>query len=174
MEFEQFKVGQLYKSGVTNYTECTKFDFMQSGAILEIYFNRPTGDEIQDITRGRFEIGFYENKDIIFMLFRFGCMNWMDAPYTVHFSAPFKFEELNPGIGYGLSIFFIDAATGILRGIRYVGLSTEFSHKFKNAVELQRQLPFNNSNYIESLNIITQNYSTRDLVQRASAWCKIK
>jgi len=58
LEFEQFKVGQLYKHDVNKYDEGTKFDFMQSGAIFEIYFSRPTGDEIQDVTRGHFEIGF--------------------------------------------------------------------------------------------------------------------
>lgn len=174
MEFEQFKVGQLYKHDVNKYDEGTKFDFMQSGAIFEIYFSRPTGDEIQDVTRGCFEIGFFEYNNIIFMLFRFGCLYWMDAPYTVHLSAPFTFYEPKPGTGYGLSVFLIDAATGIIKGMRYVGLSTEFSNKFRNAVELQRQLPFKSSDYFASINHINQNYSTRDLVKRASSWCKFK
>ncbi|MFA5322147.1 MAG: hypothetical protein WC373_05680, partial [Smithella sp.] len=142
MKFQKFEVGQPYKPGTTHYSEDTRFDFQQSGAVLELYFNRPTGDEIQDVTRGRFEIGFYDRGSVIFMLFKFGGWRWMDAPYTVHLSAPFTFEDPTPGTGYGLSIFLIDAATGILRGMRYVSLSTEFSQKFKFSVERQKEKPF--------------------------------
>jgi hypothetical protein len=124
MEYQKFEVGQLFKPGVTNYGEGSKFDFQQSGAVLELCFNRPTGDEIQDVTRGRFEVGFHERGNVIFMLFRFGGWQWMDAPYTVHLSAPFTFEDPKPGTGYGMSIFLIDAASGILRGMRYAALST--------------------------------------------------
>lgn len=92
----------------------------------------------------------------------------------VYLSAPYTFEDPQPGTGYGLSIFLIDAASGILRGMRYVGLSTEFSKNFRTAVERQRQLPFKSSDYFANINHVNKNYSTRELVQRASEWCKIK
>ena len=174
MQFQKFEVGQLYKPDVTKYSEGTKFNFQQGGAVLELYFNRPTGDEIQDVTRGSFEIGFYERGCIIFMLFKFGGWQWMDAPYTVHLSQPFTFEELQPGTGYGLSIFLVDAATGILRGMRYVGLSTDFSRKFKYVVERQKANPFDQAAYIAEIQQFFQNYTTEDLVKRADVLCQIK
>ena len=59
----EFKVGELYKPGITQYIQGTRFDLLESGAFFELYFQR------------------------------------------------------------------IDSATGILRGIRYVGLPTDFSRK---------------------------------------------
>jgi hypothetical protein len=174
MQFEKFEVGQLYKPGTTKYGEGTKFDFTEAGAVLELYFNKPTGDEIQDVTRGRFEIGFYERENIVFMLFRFGGWQWMDAPYTVHLSQPFTFEEPKPGTGYGLSIFLIDAATGILKGMRYVGLSTDFSRMFKDAVERQKTMTFDKSLYEYEIKQTYDTFDTKNLVNRADVFCRIK
>jgi hypothetical protein len=174
MQFEKFEVGQPYKPGTTKYGEGTRFDFLQSGAILELYFSRPSIDEIEDIKAGRFEIGLCERGNIIFMLFRFGNWQWMDAPYTVHLPQPFTFEDPKPGTGYGLSIFLVDAATGILEGMRYVALSTDFSRKFRDAVERQKSKPFDHDAYNMELQQVYSNYSTEDLVKRADAFCRIK
>lgn len=170
----EFKVGELYKPGITQYMQGTRFDFLQSGAILELYFHRPTGDEIQDVTRGKFEIGFYERGSVIFVLFRFGGWQWMDAPYSVHLSQPFTFEELKEGTGYGLTVFLIDSATGILRGIRYVGLPTDFSRKFREAVERQKTKPFDKATYDAEIEQVYRSYSPADLAKYADAFCKIK
>lgn len=174
MQFEQFEVGKLYKTGITQYDEGPKFDFLQSGAVLNLYYIRPTAREIEDITAGRFELGFTEKDGIIFMLFRFGSGQHMDAPYSVHLSAPFTFETLQEGMGFGLSIFLVDASTGILRGMRYVGLSTDFSQRFKKSVERQKLLSFNKATHQKAIEQVYANYSTSDLVQRADSWCRIK
>lgn len=42
MEFRQFEVGKLYKQGTARYDEGPRFDFLQSGAVLELYYNKPT------------------------------------------------------------------------------------------------------------------------------------
>lgn len=160
-----FAVGELYKSGITKYNEGARFDFTQSGAVLELYFKSPTINEVQEIKNGCFKTGFVEFAGVIFMLFKFGNLNWIDAPYSVHLSKPFEFEEPTRGSGYGLNIFFIDANTGILKNIRYIGLSTEFSLSFKNAVLKQRKAEFNNNYYSAALQNIYLKYTTNDLVK---------
>jgi len=172
--FRKFEVGKPYKEGAKNFVEGVKFDFQQTGATLELYYSRPTAQEIEDVTGGSFELGFTEKDSIIFMLFRFGSGQHMDAPYTVHLSAPFEFMELREGLGFGLNIFLIDAATGILKGMRYVGLSTDFSRRFQKAVERQKQMSFDKAEHFRTIQRIYGNYSTDDLVERADSWCKIK
>ena len=172
--YQSCEVGKLYKEGVTCYQEGTKFDFIQSGALLELYFKRPTEKEIEDVREGKFELGFYEKDNIIFMLFKFGNGIYMDAPYSVHLSQPFEFMELEPGLGFGLTILLVDTTTGILKSIRYVGLSTDFSQRFKKSVERQKDCSFNKNEYSLRIQNVYQNYSTTDLVSRADAWCKIK
>jgi len=46
-----FCVGELYKPGVTRYYEGTRFDFLQSGAVLEIYIDNPMPEEIKAISQ---------------------------------------------------------------------------------------------------------------------------
>jgi len=169
-----FEVGKLYKEGVTSYQEGTKFDFTKSGAILELFFERPSEKEIEDVKAGRFEMGFYEKEDLIFMLFKFGNGPYMDAPYSVHLSEPFEFMKIEPGFGFGLTILLIDSSTGILKAVRYVSLSTDFSQRFKLAVERQKKMSFNKDLYLLKIQSVFNNYSTKDLVSRADAWCKIK
>lgn len=170
----KYEVGKLYKDNVTRYAEGTKFDFTQSGAVLELYFERPSNKEIEDVKSGKFELGFYEKEDILFMLFKFGTGSYLDTPYSVHLSQPFQFMDLDPGFGFGLSIFLIDASTGILKAIRYVGLSNDFSQRFKKAVERQKRSSFDVTLYDQKVQSVYTNYSTKDLVLRAEAWCKIK
>ncbi len=173
--YQKFEVGSLYKPKKTNYNEGTRFDFLQSGAVLELFYDRPTPGEIQDVTKGRFELGFYEKDEVIFMLFRFGSGQYMDAPYTAHLSAPFEFmEKIEQGLGFGLNVFLVDAATGILRAMRYVGLSNDFSQRFKKAVERQKKQGFDKTAYAAAIQMVYANYSTKDLARRADAWCKIK
>jgi len=169
----KYEVGQLFRPGIIRYNEETHFDFLQNGAVLTLFFDRPTPQEIEDVRSGRFEIGFCEKSGIIFMLFRFGSGQYMDAPYNVHLSRPFTFEDPEPGMGYGLTVFLVDAATGILQAIRYVGLSRDFSNRFQKVVERQKEEPFNRAEYDAKLNYIYRNYSTRDLLKFADAWCKI-
>lgn len=174
MKLQKFEVGKLYREGITKYQEGPRFDFTQSGAILEIYYNRPTEQEIQNIRCGKFELGFVEKDGIIFMIFKFGSGQYMDTPYTIYLSQPFEFMELESGLGFSLSIHLVDASTGILKVIRFVGLSTDFSKRFQKAVERQKSFKFNKEEYYKMIDKIYRNYSTNDLVIRADAWCKIK
>lgn len=170
----KLEVGQLFEEGKTKYNEGTRFDFQQSGPILYLFFSRPSERETEWIRAGKFELGFTEKDEIIFMLFKFGGMNYVDAPYSVHLSKEFTFDELQEGMGFGLNVNLIDASTGILKVIRYVGLSTDFSRRFMKAVERQRKIDFDKTKYFAAIQQIYGNYSTDDLVQRADAWCKIK
>lgn len=167
---EKLEIGKLYIQDRTYYKEETRFDYTQAGAKLEIFFNRPTIQEIRDITKGELRIGFAEVQDIIFMLFRFGKGEFMDAPYTVHLSVPFEFEELVENSGYGLLITLVDASNGILKGMRLVGFSNEFSKAFRQVVERQKACKFNTRNYDATLNMIFDQYSTADLVNMAEHW----
>lgn len=171
---QKFEVGQLFQEDITQYEETMRFGFSQPGADMCIFFNAPNAKEIESVKSGKLEIAMYTKDDLIFMLFKFQGLHWMDAPYSVHISKPFEFEDLAEGSGFGCTIFLIDAATGILKVMRYISFSTEFSRRFKNAVLKQKELSFNNSLYDAKIQAVYKNYSTSDMVQRADAFCKIK
>lgn len=171
--YQKFEVGQLFQ-GKTNFPEGVKFDFDQSGALLFLFFNKPSAKEIESVKSGKLEIGLYQKDEIIFILLKFQGMEWMDAPYSIHLSSPFEFAELQEGLGFGTTIFLVDATTGILKVMRYIGLSTEFSRKLKDAILKQKEMTFDKTLYNKRLNEIYGNYSTSDLVRRAEVFCRIK
>ncbi|MFA5169846.1 MAG: hypothetical protein WC420_03915 [Candidatus Paceibacterota bacterium] len=174
MKMQKYEVGKLLQEGVTRYQEGVKFGFSQSGADMCIFFNAPRAKEIESVKLGKLEIAMYTKEDLIFMLFKFQELHWMDAPYSVHISKPFEFEDLAEGSGFGCTIFLVDAGTGIIKAIRYIGFSAEFSRRFKIAVLKQKEQPFDKNMYDSKIQEVYKNYSTSDIVQRADAFCKIK
>jgi hypothetical protein len=170
MQLRHLEVGQLFEPGRTHYDEGVKFEFTQSGPMLLMFFDRPTTKEIESIRVGKFKIGFYDIDNIIFILAKFEGMKWIDAPYSVHLSQPFEFAkelEEQESLGFGLQIFLIDAATGILEVMRYVGLGHEFSVKLLDTILKQKEAPFDTGVYSFKLNEIYKRYSTDQLADYA-------
>lgn len=170
----KFEVGKLFEEGKIRYPEGIKFDFDQSGPFLIMFFNNPSSMEIQSVRKGDLEFKLCVMDGVIFILYKFDGMQWMDAPYNVHLSPEFDLEGIAQGKGFGLNIFLVDADTGILEGMRYVGLSAEFSRRLKTSIQKQAALPFDKIAYHQSINRIYGNYSTNDLIKYSIARCKIR
>lgn len=162
----KFEVGQLLKQGTTKYPEGTKFDIQRDGAVLFIFFNEPTVQEIEFIKNGKAKLGIWEKDNIIFFLSKFGDLSWMDAPYTVHLS-PIHLELEYPqeGLGYALHIILVDAKTGIIKAMRLIGLSTRLSTTLYKYIKKQTESTFNQSYYDIILSRTYQNYTTNDMVK---------
>lgn len=161
---EKLEVGKLFKQGKTRYTEGVRFDITDGGCNLYVFFSNPTGEEIENIKKGNFKTGFYTENNAIFMLFKFGNLAWMDAPYSVHLSKNLtNFQLFDGGQGLALNVYLIDATTGILKAIRLIGLKTRFSIQLIDAVEKQKNMSF--EGYDININSIMTKYSTKDLVK---------
>lgn len=170
----KYEVGELLQKGITYYDEGMKFDFTQEGTVLLIFFNKPTKDEIESVRSGDFEVRFYIKDGIIFILSKFQKMPWMDAPYSIHLSKPFEFMEMDDTQGFSLTIYLVDASTGVLKVIRYIGLGNEFSKQLKSAVEEQKIITFDKANYHKKLSNIYEIYATDDLMRMATFFYKTK
>lgn len=163
-----FEVGKLFEDGKTKYQEGVKFDFTQSGPVLTMFFDKPTEKEIECVRSGGLQCGFYVKDEIIFMLFKFGGLEWVDAPYSIHLSKPFEFQQIDEGMGFGLNVYFVDAATGILKVMKLFGLHTKFSISLRDEMLAQRQKSFDVGKYQQKINQVYGNYCTKDFVDRAT------
>ena len=167
---QKYEAGKLFKPGKTHYQEGIKFDFNQSGGALYIMYDRPTPKEIEEIRRGKLQLGILEKSDIIFLLFKFGSLPWMDAPYSCHLSEPYVFDKVEEGTGYGMTVFLIDASTGILKVIRQIGWPSKMSRLFTDYVIEQQSKPFDNMMYFRTVDSVYNNYSTNDMVRMAETF----
>jgi len=164
--FGKVEVGKLYQEGINKYQEESKFDFTNSGAELYLMFDRPAKTEIENIKRGNIELAVYPADEVLFMLFKFGSLNWIDVPYSVHLSKDLELQEVEEGKGYALHVTLIDASTGIVEVLRLIGLSTKFSIQLRKLIMSQKEKPFDIKAYNNKINHIYNNYSTKDLVSR--------
>lgn len=164
-----YRVGESYKEAI-GFPEGVYFDFDDCGIILDIYFYRASEHELAQINSdASFEMKLVQLRGIIFGLFKFGSLNWMDAPYNVHLSRNLTEIEI-PGEGYGfaMNVHLYDTATGILLYNRLLSLSTEMSLKFIDMIAEQGKKPFDKGAYDDMVKSIYAVYPTKKLVKMAS------
>lgn len=165
---ECYTVGDIYQKAV-NHQEGLVFDIDDSGINLSVYMRKPTTHEIEQFASGKpFEMKLVQLKNIIFSIVKFGDMDWMDAPYTVHLSRNLTKLEV-PANGYGLAmtVHLYDTQTGKLLCNRLLSLSTEISRGLIKMVMEQKEKPFNRQDYIDNVRSIYTAYPTKKLLGMA-------
>lgn len=170
--FEKIQVGKLYREGKTRYNEGVLFNVTNTGLQLEVYFDNPTESEINNFkSESPYKFGLFKKDGILFFLSKFGNLNWMDAPYSVGLCENIDsivLQELPPTSGYALTVFLIDAATGILVSSRLIGLQHKFSKVFKTEFDKQKALgKVDRFEYSNTLNKIFATYSSNDMVKNS-------
>lgn len=162
------EVDQLLKENITSYPDGSRFDITDSGSTLFLYLSKPTSEEIQAIKRGKFQIAYYVDDDVIFILLKFENMNWIDAPYNIHLSKQLtKINKIEDGQGLSLTILLVDASSGILKSMRLIGLPSEFSKNLKNDIDNQSLVDFDIQKYDLKVISICKEYTTDELIKYA-------
>lgn len=170
---KEYKVGQVVKDFI-KHQEGAIFDVDDQGASLIVFFNSPTEEEVKQFkSEQRFEIRFTEIYGIIMMTFKIGILNWMDAPYSPHLSKNLtRFVLPSEEQGLGLTLMLVDAATGEIKSIRLIGLSTNFTKKFFGLLMEQKMKEFNVTEYNNSINRIYSIYPTSKIVKMSDIYYK--
>jgi len=143
------------------------FDIADDGAYLIISINRPTAKEKQAYSHGLFQMKYVVIDGMIFTLFRFGTLPWMDSPFNREFSKASIIKRPDDGMGLSLHIMLVDSATSILVAERIIGLHTKFSNDFIDAIQKQ---PLMTDQYAYSikLNKLYNQFTTDQMVDIAT------
>lgn len=166
-----FEVGKLYQPGVNKYREESKVYMTPSGIVLEVFYNKPTSKEIKEFKSGVFQSDLFQFETIQFFLFRFGTTPWIDAPYNVNINN-LNMDDVQKPVGdtegYLISVYLVDASTGILKVIRTIGANHNFSVKLYDALKMQELYPFSIDNYYYEINQAYQKWKTSEMVEIAN------
>lgn len=165
---ECYTVGKVYQ-GVVNHQEGSVFDIDDCGISLHVYMKKPTAHEIEQFASGKpFEMKLAQLRNVILPMFKFGDMDWMDAPYTVHLSRNLtKLEVPANGNGLAMTVHLYDTQTGKLLCNRLLSLSAEISRGFIKMVMEQKEKPFYEQDYLDNIRSIYTAYPTRKLLKMA-------
>lgn len=173
-----YEVGKPYSPTRTQWEEGTEYNYRgERRGVHEIrlFFRHPKPIEVQSVKQGEATFGLVVQENLIVLVFKFGAIPWSDAPYSWHMVPERERHlppELRPGERETLTVFLIDADTGILLAIRQVSFSPEFTRALHQAIRAQAGRPFDQVIYDRQLRALQARYQSKDLYKIAIVRCK--
>ncbi len=166
-------VGQPYDPDISAFSEGTHYNFDVSGHWVHYLYQNPTQREIESIQSGEAQFGLYTKGPIIFLLHQFGGMLWNDSPYSVWLVSEEsrKIPDESPGHAL-LKVVMVDTATGIVRALRALTFSAEFTTRLHDAIRQQTLKSWSKEEHERTVRHIYSQFSTMDLVHMADVFCK--
>lgn len=170
----KYEKGKIYTEAI-GHEECVKFDIADDGAAIVVYFDCPTEEEKSAFRSGSsLDVRHIRLHDTLMLLFKFGNLNWMDAPYTPHLSINLSEITLpNEGEGLAITIFLFNTRTGRLEEMRFVSLSEKYTRKLLGDIIEMKSDSFSPEAYYANLNSIYSRFSTKDLLKMAKQGFRI-
>lgn len=172
---ELFKIGELYDGKTTKYREGCKFNITNSGATLELFFTNPSTEEIKNCRKGPLTFNFIKLDSIIFFIVKINSLALIDCPYSVHLSknlTKIAYPSINQGLA--LTLFLINANTGILECMRLITLGEKFSKQLIDTIKEQGNEMFDIQKYNMELAKIYQKYNAKQLEKMSRNYYKTK
>jgi hypothetical protein len=167
-------VGNPLVPGRTSWPEQSDFNLYDNGLELRLFFARPSAREVEDVRAGPCEFALRALGDVVFLLYRFGAsVAWSDSPFS-WWLVPEARRALPSAVDTGetravLQVILADAASGIVRALRAVSLSPEFTRALLGAVRVQASTPWcGREDYDRQLAEAYRRYPTSDALLAAA------
>lgn len=171
-----YRVGELYSPNRTRWGEGTEYNWRANIHEIRMFFSQPLPSEVQAVKNGEATFGLVIKEDVILLVFKFGSLPFSDAPYTIH-RVPEQERTLPPLLTrpterHLVTIFLVNADTGILLAIRQVSFSHDFTEALHQAIREQADRPFDQVKFDRQLRSLYSQYQSKDLMKLAIAKCK--
>lgn len=173
-ELHAYRVGQLYNDQRTTWPEAGQYQFRAGGHELLLFWRSPSEREVRDVARGDAEFALYVAPPLLVFLYRFGRMDWSDAPYSWHLvpaaerTLPEPAHLAEPHAL--LSVVLVDAESGIIRSLRALSMQPAFTAALSLAIRDQAAEPWDTARYDAALAELYRRYPHSDnLAARAQS-----
>lgn len=168
------KVGEPYPGKVS---EGTRLDYDESGFTLVYGLPGITAIEKKGFESGRYKIALAERSGILFFLSEFKPgIDLSDTPFHMGLyrddRSKYLPEQIEDGQGFGLTVMAVDTATGILKAIRYIGLSTKLSRELLKICKRQASENVDRIGFGAKLFGLQRQYRAKDLYRYKIVECK--
>jgi hypothetical protein len=183
--FTVYKVGQPFDPRVRRWDEGTMYVYQQDTHQLLIFYSNLRSFERKAVERGKAHFGLFVEGDVITLLFKIDGpgdrgIDWHDAPYSWHLvpeearTLPPPPEAVPEGMGAAVTIFLIDAATGIIRAMRLMSFSHEFTLQLFRAIREQASRPFDKQRYMLQVLLLRERFPLpQSMMEEAAVVCHI-
>ena len=127
LDYKRYKIGDRRQEWVYP-GPLIRSDFNSLSWSLAIGFPGITPEEINEMQDGSVSLAFTVLNDTIFLLFKIGRFEWMDAPYEPRLNPNIDYPVFPADTGAALSLFIVDCASGELKALRVLGLGNMLSN----------------------------------------------
>ncbi len=169
------QVGKPYIPGRTDWREGVEYNYRAGAHEMRMFFERPAVSEVEAVRKGECEFALAVEGPVIFLLYCFRpAIDWSDAPFSWHLVPEIERtlpqQEGNETRAL-LHVDLIEAKTGIVRALRVVTFSPEFTYALHNAIREQAASPWlGRDAYDAALRDAYRHYArSEDLLKRAVA-----
>ncbi len=150
------------------------FKFDDSGAMVTVLMYKPNATEINAFKQGQqLRMAIFIRRKQMIMLFKFGDMPWMDAPFFPQIEPPFTMSDIEDGMSIATQVMLVDTADGVVKSLRIVSPPTKFARDLVKTIREIADEPFDKRQYASDLIELFEVYSTRMMVSESSFMCKI-
>ena len=165
-----YEVGKLY-SGRKRWPELAQYNYRGGEHELILFLGGPNKKEVEDVKNGDAEFALFVERDLIILLYKFGqSIDWSDAPFSIHLvplAERVLPELINDNTRVLLHVLLVDASTGIIKAMRAISLSNEFSAALHQAILDQAKKTFTKNEYDRELTGLYNGYSSSTLATMA-------
>jgi hypothetical protein len=146
-------VGQPYDPSRRSWPEGADYNYRCGQHELRIFLADPSPQEVQAIDSGPVEFGMLAEPEGLFVVTRFGLTLSFATSYSWHRVDPAErvppppHEETSPALRALLTLLLVDAATGLVRALRAVSYSPEFTRAIHWAIGGQIAAPYDAAAY---------------------------
>jgi len=139
-----YEVGKPYPGGLRLRYDGSQYNYRAGSHELLLFIDRPRPAELRAMQEGPWEFALLVRPEVLFLLYKPGSMPWSDAPYSwwrvkerLPEEAVPPFELPTPASRALLSVILVDTRDGIVRLIKAVTFSPEFSRLLHAAIGAQ-------------------------------------
>lgn len=150
------------------HADATQFDLRAGHAILFVLLSKPTPEELKQIKYRKMEARLTCLTDILWLTFKFGNLDYMDAPFTPHLVKSIQLPEDLNGACDILQIVVVDTSNGCVCALRAIKLSEAFSAALRVGCLCLLPQDFNIEVYDALLTSVLSKYSATDIANAAT------
>ena len=147
-----YQIGQLYSPARTDWPEVVDYNYREGTHEIRIFLPNPSPGEIAGIQSGKCEFALYLSGSVIFLLYTIaGAVRWSDAPFSWWLVPDHERQMPNPeptDVERALvQIVLVDASTGVIKAMRAITWSPEFTAAIHKAIREQASRPFDRAEH---------------------------
>jgi len=172
---QNIEVGKYFFGQPRRMTEGCRLDYSESGPQLSVILDGISKSEINKIRSGDMDLGVFEQEGILFLLVNIpGVLDWSDAPLHLglYRTRPAIPDNIEDGMGLGLTVLGIEASTGMVNVIRFVGLGTDISRAITSILAAQGDT--NQTEHTKKVKAIYRQYDCIKMVRMATQRWKVR